>query len=71
MPFVLILLSAFIFIFIEDIELVKDDPLIIWSHSKAFKGFDALKFDEKSLNWLSFDVNDVMTRFAVSLIFYS
>jgi hypothetical protein len=36
------------------------------SNYTAFKGYDANQFDGKPLNPFDYDINDVMTRFAVS-----
>jgi len=37
------------------------------SNFKAFKGFDVHQFDGKHLNPFDYDINDVMTRFAVNI----
>ncbi len=41
------------------------------SNFKAFKGIDTLEFDEKPLNSFNFDINDVMPRYSVCILFYS
>jgi hypothetical protein len=41
------------------------------SNVNSFKGFDAYGFDGKKLNPFQFDINDVFTRFKVSILILS